>query len=378
MIAQVNSSLYRLNNMNSIQDKLTYQMSGDGLKLEYGSDDSMLFGRLSHINDKVLTQTEIKDQLEKTKALNSSADSALAEAKENVFEFVKSELIKANTDTTSEEGLIAIAQNIEGVKQNLLDLANTQVEGQYLFSGSDSSVKAFTMDANGKVTYNGNDSLRKIAVDEGSYRESGVNGFQAFFYTTDSALKGETLTFEADSKILDQEGNEWTLDTVANTLSKKNWDGSFDTLAVTPPTAPATEYSVTVPNTDGTRFEAKKNVFDLLDEAINSLRGVDSVGNPLTAEDKKTKISAAQDGIDKVIDNIAVAHADLGARNKTFNNSLDIVESKISQYNKTSTEIGSSNLTEVGIKLKSLELMFSALYSTISQTNQLSLVNYMK
>ena len=202
--------------------------------------------------------------------------------------------------------------------------------------------------------------------------------FQAFFYTTDSALKGETLTFEADSKILDQEGNEWTLDTVANTLSKKNWDGSFDTLAVTPPTAPATEYSVTVPNTDGARFEAKKNVFDLLDEAINSLRGVDSVGNPLTAEDKKTKISAAQDGIDKVIDNIAVAHADLGARNKTFNNSLDIIESKISQYNKTSTEIGSSNLTEVGIKLKSLELMFSALYSTISQTNQLSLVNYMK
>ncbi|MCR1816543.1 flagellar hook-associated protein FlgL [Aliarcobacter butzleri] len=376
MIAQVNSSLYRLNNLNSTQDKLNYQMGGD--KLEYGSDDSMLFGRLSHINDKVLTQTEIKDQLEKTKALNSTADDSLAEAKENVFEFVKSELIKANTDTTSEEGLLAIAQNIEGVKQNLLDLANTQVEGQYLFSGSDSSVKAFTMDANGKVTYNGNDSLRKIAVDEGSYRESGVNGFQAFFYTTDSALKGETLTFEADSKILDQDGNEWTLDTATNTLSKKNWDGSFDTLTVTPPTAPATEYSVTVPNTDGARFEAKKNVFDLLDEAINSLRGVDSVGNPLTAEDKKTKISAAQDGIDKVIDNIAVAHADLGARNKTFNNSLDIIESKISQYNKTSTEIGSSNLTEVGIKLKSLELMFSALYSTISQTNQLSLVNYMK
>ncbi|MCT7639505.1 flagellar hook-associated protein FlgL [Aliarcobacter butzleri] len=376
MIAQVNSSLYRLNNLNSTQDKLNYQMSGE--KLEYGSDDSMLFGRLSHINDKVLTQTEIKDQLEKTKALNLTADSALAEAKENVFEFVKSELVKANTDTTSEEGLIAIAQNIEGVKQNLLDLANTQVEGQYVFSGSDSSVKAFTMDANGKVTYNGNDSLRKIAVDEGSYRESGVNGFQAFFYTTDSALKGETLTFEADSKILDQDGNEWTLDTATNTLSKKNWDGSFDTLAVTPPTAPATEYSVTVPNTDGARFEAKKNVFDLLDEAINSLRGVDSVGNPLTAEDKKTKISAAQDGIDKVIDNIAVAHADLGARNKTFNNSLDIIESKISQYNKTYTEIGSSNLTEVGIKLKSLELMFSALYSTISQTNQLSLVNYMK
>ncbi|MCT7909859.1 flagellar hook-associated protein 3 [Arcobacter lacus] len=376
MIAQVNSSLYRLNNMNNAQDKLNYQMGGD--KLQYGSDDSMLFGRLTLISDKILTQTGIKDQIDRTKALNSSADDALAEAKENVIEYIKSELIKANTDTTGEEGLIAIAQGIEGKKQNLLDLANTQVEGQYVFSGSDSSVKAFTMDANGKVTYNGNDSLRKIAVDEGSYRESGINGFEAFFYTTDSALKGETLTFEADSRIIDQDGNEWTLDTVANTLSKKNWDGSFDTLSVTPPTAPATEYSMTVPNTDGMKFEAKRNVFDLLDDAINSLRGVDSSGNPLTEEERKTKIAAAQDGIDKAIDDVAIAHANLGGRNKTFIDSLDIIESKISQYNKTSTEIGDSNLTEVGIKLKSLELMFSALYSTISQTNQLSLVNYMR
>jgi flagellar hook-associated protein 3 FlgL len=142
MIAQVNSSLYRLNNLNSTQDKLNYQMGGE--KLQYGSDDSMLFGRLTLISDKILTQTGIKDQIDRTKALNSSADDALAEAKENVIEYIKSELIKANTDTTGEEGLIAIAQGIEGKKQNLLDLANTQVEGQYVFSGSDSSVKAFT------------------------------------------------------------------------------------------------------------------------------------------------------------------------------------------------------------------------------------------
>ena len=377
MIAQVNSSLYRLNNMNNAQDKLNYQMSS-GEKLEYGSDDSMLFGRLTHINDKIMTQTGIKEQIERTTALNSSADSALAEAKSNVFEYAKSELIKANTDTTSEEGLIAIAQNLEGIKQNLLDLANTQVEGQYVFSGSDSSVKAFTMDDDGKVTYNGNDSLRKIAVDEGSYRESGVNGLDAFFYSADSALKGETLTFKESDRIVDQDGNEWTLDTGTNTLSKTNWDGSVDTLSVTPPTAPATEYSVAIPNTDGAKFEAKRNVFDLLDEAINSLRGVDSSGNPLTAEEKKTKIAEAQDGIDKAIDNVVIAHADLGGRNKTFETSLNIIESKISQYSKTYTEIGSSDLTEVGINLKSLELMYSALYSTIAQTNKLSLVNYMR
>lgn len=54
------------------------------------------------------------------------------------------------------------------------------------------------------------------------------------------------------------------LDTATNTLSKENWDGSFDTLTVTPPTAPATEYSVTIPNTDGARFEAKRSVLTYL------------------------------------------------------------------------------------------------------------------
>ncbi len=373
MIAQVNSSLYRLNNMNNTQDKLNYQMGGD--KLQYGSDDSMLFGRLTHINDKVLTQTGIKEQIERTNVLNTSADKAIAEAK-NILDTIKSELIKANTDTTTEEGLIAIAQNIEGMKQNLLDLANTQVEGQYVFSGSDSSVKPFTMDASGKVTYNGNDSLRKVAVDEGSYREAGVNGLELFFYPADTALKGDTLTFKENDRIIDQDGDEWTLDTVSNTLSKTNWDGSVDTLSVT--INGSGDYEVTIPNVDGSKFEAKRNIFDLLDDAVNSLRGVDSSGNPLTAEEKKTGIADAQDGIDKAIDNIVIAHANLGGRNKTFENSLDIITSKISQYTKTYTEIGSSDLTEVGINLKNLEFMFSALYSTISKTNDLSLVNYMK
>ncbi|PUE66878.1 flagellar hook-associated protein FlgL [Arcobacter lacus] len=376
MIAQVNSSIYRLNNMNDAQDKLNSQMNGE--KLQYGSDDSMLFGRLALINDKILTQTGIKEQIERTNVLNTNADSAISSVKLKL-DSIKEELIKANTSTTSIEGLEAIAQNLSGYKQNLLDLANTQVEGQYVFSGSDSSVKAFTMDANGKVTYNGNDSLRKIAVDEGSYRESGVNGLELFYYTADTAAKGETLNFEEGDRILDQDGNEWTLDTATNTLSKKNWDGSFDTLSVTPPTAPATEYSVTMPMTDGTKFEAKRSIFDLLDQAVNSLKGLDSSGNPtLTYDERRAGVSAAQDEVDKAIDNVSIAHANLGGRNKTFNNSLDIITSKITQYDKTYTEIGSSDLTEVGIKLKSLELMFSALYSTISQTNQLSLVNYMR
>ena len=175
------------------------------------------------------------------------------------------------------------------------------------------------MDPSGKVTYNGDSELRKVAVDEGSYRERGINGIDAFFYVADSASKGATLTFKDGDRITDQDGKEWVFDNVANTLTKTNWDGSTQTLAVTPPVAPATEYTTTVPNIDGTKFEARRNMFDMLDEAISSLRGLDSAGNPtLTYEDRRDGISKAIDESTKAYDTAVIAHSELGAKNKTF------------------------------------------------------------
>ncbi len=374
MIAEVNSSFYRLNNLDETQRKLNYQMGGR--KLEYGSDDSMLFGRLALVSDKILTQTGIKEQIERTNSLNDTSDSSIAEVK-NILDFIKSELIKANTSTTSVEGLEAIAQNIISVKQNLLDLGNTQTEGQYVFAGSDASIQPFTIDDDGKVTYNGNDRLRKVVVDEGSYREAGVNGFELYFYSASSALKNETLTFNATDKIIDQDGKEWTLDPAANTISKTNWDSSQEIINVT--ANPDGSYSAVMPNDNGIKLDAKRNIFDMLDLAINSLRGLDSNGNDvLTYEEQRAGIATAQGELDKAFDQVVVAHADLGGRNKTFENALTLTNSKITQYKSLDIELGDSNLTEVATNLKSLELMFSALYSTITQTNQLSLVNYMR
>ncbi len=58
----------------------------------------------------------------KVNVLNLASDVALKTTKQNI-EYIKSELIKANTSTTTSEGLDAIAKNIEKMKQNLFDLA---------------------------------------------------------------------------------------------------------------------------------------------------------------------------------------------------------------------------------------------------------------
>lgn len=373
----LNSTMYRLGNLDKYQAKLNFQMGGS--KLQFGSDDSVTFGRLTHTEDKIKTQKGIVEQIERADVLNKTSDTAMKEVKLLLEKIKAQELIKANTSTTSIEGLEAIAGVIEGYKQNLFNLANTQTEGQYVFAGSDASVKPFSMDAAGKVTYNGDSDLRKIAVDEGSYRERGINGIDAFFYVADSASKGATLTFKDGDRITDQDGKEWVFDNVANTLTKTNWDGSTQTLVVTPPVAPATEYTTTVPNTDGTKFEARRNMFDMLDEAISSLRGLDSAGNPtLTYEDRRTGISKAIDESTKAYDTAIIAHSELGAKNKTFEVSKERAEAKINQLSILEIELGSSNKSEVVVELKALEISYTALYSTINRTFELSLTNFLR
>ncbi len=373
----LNSTMYRLGNLDKYQAKLNFQMGGS--KLQFGSDDAVTFGRLTHTEDKIKTQKGIVEQIERADVLNKTSDTAMKEVKLLLEKIKAQELIKANTSTTSIEGLEAIAGVIEGYKQNLFNLANTQTEGQYVFAGSDASVKPFSMDAAGKVTYNGDSDLRKIAVDEGSYRERGINGIDAFFYVADSASKGATLTFKDGDRITDQDGKEWVFDNVANTLTKTNWDGSTQTLAVTPPVAPATEYTTTVPNTDGTKFEARRNMFDMLDEAISSLRGLDSAGNPtLTYEDRRAGISKAIDESTKAYDTAIIAHSELGAKNKTFEVSKERAEAKINQLSILEIELGSSNKSEVAVELKALEISYTALYSTINRTFELSLTNFLR
>ena len=376
----LNSTMYRLGNLDKYQAKLNFQMGGS--KLQFGSDDSVTFGRLTHTEDKIKTQKGIVEQIERADVLNKTSDTAMKEVKLLLEKIKAEELIKANTSTTSIEGLEAIAGVIEGYKQNLFNLANTQTEGQYVFAGSDASVKPFSMNPSGKVTYNGDSELRKVAVDEGSYRERGINGIDAFFYVADSASKGATLTFKDGDRITDQDGKEWVFDNVANTLTKTNWDGSTDKLmppAVVPPTSPATEYTVTLPTANGTKFEARRNMFDMLDEAISSLRGLDSAGNPtLTYEDRRAGISKAIDESTKAYDTAVIAHSELGAKNKTFEVSKERAESKITQLSILEKELGNSNLTEVATELKALEISYTALYSTINRTFELSLTNFLR
>lgn len=379
MINQTDQMVYRLGNLDALQQKISYQMA-TRKKLEKGSDDSLLYAREVLVDDKIRTFEGLKTQLERVKGQNNMADSSMAEVKK-LIEFTKAELIKANTATTSADGMKAIAANLEGLKQNIFDLANTQSEGEYLFSGSDSSVKPFEKDADGKISYVGNNTLRKVAVEEGSYRERGITGLDAMMFTASISAPGEVMSFKANDGIIDQDGNTWRLNTATNdTLVKYDSYGKATSTTITPVTLNATtnSYEATVPATPlDSKFEVKTNIFNIIDDVVNSLKQIDSSGNPITLEQAREGISKGMNDIDKAFSAITVSHAELGGRNKTFEVSLERLSSKLTHYNILSQELGAADLSKVAMEAKSLELTYTALYSTISKMNQLSLVNFM-
>jgi len=436
MINNSDQIFYRLDNLNAEQRRISYQMSTKKL-LENGSDDSVLYSREIYVEDKLRVYDGLKTQISKTTAQNNVSDSTIGEIKK-LLEKVKTELIKANTDTTTEEGRKAIAVSIAGIKENIFDLVNTQVEGEYVFSGSDSSKAAFTKDANGKVSYVGDNQLRKVLVEEGSYRERGINGFDMMMYATSTATKGQTLTFSDDSRIVDQDGNEWqmhkkvqagdNLQFGSHPLVDGNgqtWtlnpgipqleDGSGGTIPATvsgsghivtvPPGINGLGYNqlrryeengniisgiglnvsgtspnqtAVVPNTDGTKFEAKANIFDALDNVVNALNKVDNLGNPITEAQAKAGIATGVDEIKKAYDAVNVAHAELGGKNKIFEISLERVSAKYTQFDILLSEVSGVNLAKVAAESKALELTYTSLYATIQRTSELSLTNFLR
>lgn len=384
MINQTEVTMYRLDKLNAEQERISYQKSS-GKIIDNGSDDAVLFTRQIFTEDKIRTFEGIKAQLNKTTIHNKASDSAVAGIK-SLLEQVKSELLKSNTDTTTDEGKKAIAVSIAGVKQNMLDFANTRIDGEYLFSGSDSSIPAFTEDpTTGKVSYNGDNHLRKIAVDEGSYREKGVNGFDMMMYPTDIATKADTLEFSTSQRIVDQDGFEWKPDslTTPTKLVKYDFNGNATTeeLTVSANTgANATKfpYQITTPNVDGTKFQAKTNIFDELDSIVNSLNKVDSNGNPITTAEANALLDEGLNNINAAYDAVNVAHAELGGRNKVFEISEEKNSAKLTQYNIMFQKIAGVDLGKVAMEAKALELTFTALYSTIQKTSELSLVNFIR
>lgn len=374
MINITDSMIYRLGNLNKESSRISYQMSS-GKKLDRGSDDSVTYSRELYVNDKIRLYSGLESQIQKTEAQNNVADTTMSQIKD-ALNSVRTEVLKALNAGMDISDKKAVAVNISGIRERIWNLTNESVDGEYLLSGSDTTVKPFVKDANfatnGKITFAGDGILRKVAVDVGIYRDRGISGYDAIMYNSNSAVTGLALSFTDSERIIDEQGLEWTLDATgagATKLQQRNIDGSLTgtELNISSYTASTGTYTTANITGSGRVLSAKHNFFDDLQGIVVALNTGDDV-----------TLRSGLDKIDAAYNQANIGHAELGGRSKIFEVSLEGVQTKLTHFNILYQEVAGSDPSKLALESKALELTYTALYSTIAKMNDLSLVNFVR
>lgn len=140
--------------------KLQEQLDENFLKVRYSSDDPIAFAQIELMNQRI-SFTEL---LQKNR---ESADSALS-MEESVLNDCTTSLqrlrdiqVQAGNATLSEEDRKALAIEATIILNELVDYANTKdINGDYMFSGGQTSTLPFSMNASGQYVYNGDSTQR--------------------------------------------------------------------------------------------------------------------------------------------------------------------------------------------------------------------------
>lgn len=117
------------------------------------------------------------------------ADSALSSA-ETAIQQAVSVGVEAGNSTLSDQDRQAIAQQLEGVQQQLVGIANSTAGGTYLFGGTLVTTQPFTLNSSDPsgVTYNGNSSVLSVEIANGQSVTTNVPGNQLFLNSAGSVF----------------------------------------------------------------------------------------------------------------------------------------------------------------------------------------------
>ena len=123
-------------------------------------------------------------------------------------------VVAAANGTLSDDDRASYAQQLTGIRDQLLNLANTtDGNGRYMFAGYKTDTAPFTQDANGDVTYVGGDTPISQKVDSNRTMTTNHTGSQVFTSLTSNP------TVEPDGSA--SESNIFTtLNTAINSLNK--------------------------------------------------------------------------------------------------------------------------------------------------------------
>ena len=164
-IAQMNR---QQSNVAEMQAKLA-----SGKNLVKPSDDAEKAALIQRLNSAMQRQDVFDLSLDRAESRLRTEESALMGV-EDMLQRIRELAIQGSNDTLSNADRTIIAKEVMSLRDGLFSLANTQDEsGNYIFSGTKVKIPAFSRDADGVMTYEGDQNQTSVDISE--YRQVSVN-----------------------------------------------------------------------------------------------------------------------------------------------------------------------------------------------------------
>ena len=182
-----------VNQMNRQQSKIAEMQAklASGKQIVKPSDDSEKSAVIQRLQTAIDRQSVYERSLDTAENRLASEESALMSS-ERILQRIRQLAVQGNTDTLSVDDKEILANEITSLREELLSLANTQdANGNYVFAGSNVQTKAFDVNADGDIIYQGDKT--QTSVDISDQRRLVLNrAGDEVFASVDRVVDGDT------------------------------------------------------------------------------------------------------------------------------------------------------------------------------------------
>jgi len=134
-------------NLNRIENQIntTTQQISSGISVNQASDDPAAVEPILSAQSEIARITQVKTNLNTANAVATTADSALQSANSVMNELV-SIAAQGATGTATANTRTALAVQVQQLEQQLVSIANTSVQGNYIFGGDNPGTPPYSFD----------------------------------------------------------------------------------------------------------------------------------------------------------------------------------------------------------------------------------------
>lgn len=145
--------LRSLNSLASGLDNLNTQVTS-GRKFSKSSENTSAAIKAYQIRQDMLKTEGYQDNIQHAQSSLTNAESGLSHIEELV-QNAMDKILTGNTGSSSADERKVVATEIRSLQDQLLQALNSNASGVYYYGGTNTTDKPFTLDADGKLVYNG-------------------------------------------------------------------------------------------------------------------------------------------------------------------------------------------------------------------------------